>query len=78
MQSRNWNGRKTESQRIRSRPMCSGCSTMQVGRYQEAAQQLEVSLKLHPQNGEGWSTLGSVYNKLDRLPEAAIGPAERD
>ena len=44
---------------------------MQVGRYQEAAQQLEVSLKLHPQNGEGWATLGSVYNKLDRLPEAA-------
>ena len=45
---------------------------MQVGRYQEAAQQLEISLKLHSQNGEGWATLGSVYSKLDRLPEAAV------
>lgn len=43
---------------------------MQVARYGEAAQQLETSLKLHPENSEGWETLGSVYNKLDRLPEA--------
>jgi len=43
-------------------------------------------LKLHPENGEGWATLGSVYNKLDRLPDAAAAlheairqrPAEAD
>jgi cytochrome c-type biogenesis protein CcmH/NrfG len=43
---------------------------MQQARYEEAAPKLEASLKLHPQNGDGWATLGSVYNKLDRLPEA--------
>jgi cytochrome c-type biogenesis protein CcmH/NrfG len=43
---------------------------MQVARYSDAAAQLEASLKLHPDNGDGWATLGSVYNKLDRLPEA--------
>ena len=49
---------------------------MQVGRYAEAAQQFEASLKLHPRNGEGWATLGSVYNKLDRLPEAVTALRE--
>ncbi len=47
-----------------------GLLYMQVARYADAAQQLETSLKLHPENGEGWATLGSVYNKLDRLPES--------
>jgi cytochrome c-type biogenesis protein CcmH/NrfG len=27
-------------------------------------------LKLQPDNGDGWATLGSVYAKLDKLPEA--------
>ena len=43
---------------------------MQQARYDDAAVRLEASLKLHPENGDGWATLGSVYNKLDRLPEA--------
>jgi tetratricopeptide (TPR) repeat protein len=43
----------------------------QVARYDDAAQQLEAALKLHNQNGQGWSTLGNVYLKLDKLPEAA-------
>jgi tetratricopeptide (TPR) repeat protein len=43
---------------------------MQQARYDEAAPRLEASLKLHPQNGDAWATLGSVYNKLERLPEA--------
>jgi tetratricopeptide (TPR) repeat protein len=28
-------------------------------------------MKLHPQNADGWANLGSVYRKMDRLPEAA-------
>ena len=43
---------------------------MQQARYGDAAPRLETALKLHPENGDGWATLGSVYNKLDRLPEA--------
>jgi len=27
-------------------------------------------LKLQPENGDGWATLGSVYSRLDQLPEA--------
>src|SRR3984885_3235191 len=43
---------------------------MQVGRYADAARELNISLKLQPENGDGWATLGSVYSKLDQLPEA--------
>jgi protein O-GlcNAc transferase len=43
---------------------------MQTGRYEEAARELSKSLKLHPENGDGWATLGSVYAKLEKLPAA--------
>jgi protein O-GlcNAc transferase len=28
-------------------------------------------MKLHPDNPDGWATLGSLYKKMDKLPEAA-------
>jgi len=31
---------------------------------------MNISLKLRPENGDGWATLGSVYDKLNKLPEA--------
>jgi tetratricopeptide (TPR) repeat protein len=37
---------------------------------------LNTSLKLQPENGEAWATLGSVYNHLDKLPEAAAALQE--
>ena len=43
---------------------------MQGGRYEDAARELKASLTMRPENGDAWATLGSVYNKLDRLPEA--------
>jgi Tfp pilus assembly protein PilF len=43
---------------------------MQDGRYEDAARELKASLTMRPQNGDAWATLGSVYNKLDKLPEA--------
>jgi Tfp pilus assembly protein PilF len=43
---------------------------MQAGRYADAARELSISLKLRPENSDGWATLGSVDNKLDKLPEA--------
>jgi protein O-GlcNAc transferase len=44
---------------------------MQDGRYDEAARELSLALKLHPDNADGWATLGSLYRKMDKLPEAA-------
>jgi tetratricopeptide (TPR) repeat protein len=43
---------------------------MEAGRYADAARELNTSLKLRPENGDGWATLGSVYNNLGQLPEA--------
>ena len=43
---------------------------MQAGRYDDAARELNLSLKLRPENGDGWATLGSVDNNLNKLPEA--------
>jgi tetratricopeptide (TPR) repeat protein len=43
---------------------------MQTGRYEDAAREINISLKLRPENGDGWATLGSVYDKLNKLPEA--------
>jgi hypothetical protein len=37
--------------------------SIQVARYPEAAQQLEASLKLHPENGDA-SALGRIYSKF--------------
>jgi tetratricopeptide (TPR) repeat protein len=28
-------------------------------------------MKLHPVDADGWATLGSLYRKMDKLPEAA-------
>jgi Tfp pilus assembly protein PilF len=53
-----------------------GVMYMQMGRYPDAAAELEASLKLHPANPEGWETLGNVYNKLDKLPEAVTALRE--
>jgi tetratricopeptide (TPR) repeat protein len=44
---------------------------MQAGRYADAERELHASLQLRPDNGDGWATMGSVYSKLDELPEAA-------
>jgi Tfp pilus assembly protein PilF len=43
---------------------------LQAGRYTDAARELNTSLKLQPDNGEEWATLGSVYSHLEKLPEA--------
>jgi tetratricopeptide (TPR) repeat protein len=43
---------------------------MQAGRYADAARELQTTLRLRPENGEGWATLGSVYNQLEQLPQA--------
>jgi len=51
-------------------PYLLGVLYMQAGRYEDAARELSASLKLKGDNGDGWATLGSVYNKLDKLPEA--------
>ena len=47
-----------------------GILYLQGGHYADAARELSTSLKLQPENGDGWATLGSVYNHLDQLPEA--------
>lgn len=49
---------------------------MQAGRYEDAARELKAALTLRAQNGDGWATLGSVYSKLDRLPEATAALEE--
>ena len=49
---------------------------MQAARYQQAAAQLEISLKLHPENGDAWAMLGSIYNRLDRLQDAVTALRE--
>jgi protein O-GlcNAc transferase len=51
-------------------PYLLGVLYMQGGRYAEASRELQTSLRLRPENGDGWATLGSVYNKLDQLPDA--------
>jgi tetratricopeptide (TPR) repeat protein len=51
-------------------PYLLGVLYMQVARYADAERELSASLKLRPENGDGWATLGSVENKLDKLPEA--------
>jgi tetratricopeptide (TPR) repeat protein len=43
---------------------------MQAGRYADASREMNTSLKLRPQNSDGWATLGSVDEKLNKLPEA--------
>jgi Tfp pilus assembly protein PilF len=43
---------------------------MQEARYADAARELKKSLDMRPENGDGWATLGSVYVKLNKLPEA--------
>jgi protein O-GlcNAc transferase len=44
---------------------------MQDGRYDDAARELSLAMKLHPVDADGWATLGSLYRKMDKLPEAA-------
>jgi tetratricopeptide (TPR) repeat protein len=44
---------------------------MQDGRYDDAGRELSLAMKLHPDNADGWATLGSLYRKMDKLPEAA-------
>ena len=44
---------------------------MQQGRFDEAAQQLSTTLKLRPENSDGWAVLGSVYRQQNKPPEAA-------
>ena len=51
-------------------PYVLGILYLQGRRYTDAAGNLSASLKLQPENGDGWATLGSVYNHLDQLPEA--------
>ena len=36
-----------------------------------AARELTAAMKLHPDNADGWATLGSLYVKMNKLPEAA-------
>jgi tetratricopeptide (TPR) repeat protein len=43
---------------------------MQAGRYADASREMNIALKLRPQNADGWATLGSVDEKLNKLPEA--------
>jgi Flp pilus assembly protein TadD len=43
---------------------------MQTGRYEDAAREMGLSLKLRPENGDGWAALGSVYDKLNKPAEA--------
>jgi protein O-GlcNAc transferase len=57
-------------------PYVLGVLYMQAGRYDDAARELNASLKLRPENGDGWATLGSVDSKLDKLPEAATALRE--
>ena len=49
-------------------PYVLGILHLQAGHYADAARELSTSLKLQPENGDGWATLGSVYNHLDQLP----------
>ena len=49
---------------------------MQAGRYADASRELNASLKLRPENGDGWATLGSVYSKLEQWPEAVTALRE--
>ena len=51
-------------------PYVLGILYLQAGRYADAARELSTSLKLQPENGDGWATLGSVYNHLNNLPAA--------
>jgi tetratricopeptide (TPR) repeat protein len=44
---------------------------MQDGRDDDAARELSLAMKLHPENPDGWNTLGSLYRKMNKLPEAA-------
>jgi protein O-GlcNAc transferase len=57
-------------------PYLLGVLYMQAGRYADAERELSASLKLRSENGDGWATLGSVENKLDKLPEAAAALKE--
>ncbi len=51
-------------------PYLLGVLYLQAGRYDDAARELNLSLKLRPENGDGWATLGSVDNNLNKLQEA--------
>jgi tetratricopeptide (TPR) repeat protein len=57
-------------------PYLLGVLYMQVARYADAERELSTSLKLRAENGDGWATLGSVDNKLDKLPEAVAALKE--
>ena len=49
---------------------------MQAGRFEEAIAQLQAALKLRPENGDGWATLGSVYKQANHLPDAVSALTE--
>jgi protein O-GlcNAc transferase len=51
-------------------PYVLGVLYMQAGRYADKPGVLNTTLKLRPENGVGWATLGSVDNHLERPPEA--------
>jgi len=53
-----------------------GTLYLEAARYADAARELNISLKLRPENGEGWVTLGSAYIHLDKLPEAVAALKE--
>jgi protein O-GlcNAc transferase len=48
---------------------------MQMGRFPDAARELEKTLAMRPENGDAWGILGSVYKQMDQ-PDKAI-PALR-
>jgi protein O-GlcNAc transferase len=43
---------------------------MQTGRFDEAAEELKIALRMRPENGDGWTTLGSVYKQEKKFAEA--------
>ena len=61
--------RSSTLQRL-SHPMCWECCICRRGGMPTRTRELNISLKLRPENGDGWATLGSVDNHLDKLPEA--------
>ncbi len=58
-------------------PYALGLLYLQAGRYADAERELTTSLRLQPQNGDGWATLGSVENHLDKLTRGGSRTGER-
>ena len=40
-----------------------GVLYMQDGRYEDAARELALAMKLHPDNADGWATLGQCLSQ---------------